>query len=386
MDTAAVDAYIRLTTQTPTPSLQPPLLPPLLQLAPTPVVTRHQSRLTSPLLSPAPSHAFTWQPSWQPARPPTPYHEPESPPTPLPTYSPHRDITYQHSVSAAAQQSSSAPAPAPLAQWRQAQAEEAARPIVPTPWQVFKWGTTEDNNQEPEPWGRAPVPCPSLHPTSPRTPMHTRSAHRPPATTTLNPRSSFRGGTTVIATASARDPSNSDPVAILPILVGLDSYSDVTVTVTVAAPEFVYNKRQIMESFGTGAGTSEYFEEGFIDIALLPHPARSRGFMPHHLPSSCSLLLGVPQLNELDILLDVHKKQRKLATSELVQSGYHPRYGIAARMPPVGNRFRHVGRTQRVQTRRFSPLLLPRHRRQPRFIYGRTSTNKGDQRAFSMRT
>jgi hypothetical protein len=84
MDTAAVDAYLRVTTQTPTPPLQPPpppLLPPLLQLSPEPVVTRHQSRPSSPLLSPAPSPAFTWQPSWQPARPPTPYHEPASPPT-----------------------------------------------------------------------------------------------------------------------------------------------------------------------------------------------------------------------------------------------------------------------------------------------------------------
>jgi hypothetical protein len=44
MDTAAVDAYLRSTTQTPTPPLQPPpppLLPPLLPLAPTPVLNRH---------------------------------------------------------------------------------------------------------------------------------------------------------------------------------------------------------------------------------------------------------------------------------------------------------------------------------------------------------
>jgi hypothetical protein len=159
MDTAAVDAYIRVTTQLPAPPLQPPpppQLPPLLQLSPESVVTRHQSRPPSPLLSLAPSPAFTWKPSWQPARPPTPYHEPASPPnTPLPTYSPHRDITYQHGASADLHQSSSAPAPAPLAQWRQAQSEEAARPIVPTPWTVFKWGTTEDTNQEPEPWGHS---------------------------------------------------------------------------------------------------------------------------------------------------------------------------------------------------------------------------------------
>jgi hypothetical protein len=60
----------------------------------------------------------------------------------------------------------------------------------------------------------------------------------------------------VIATASARDPSNPDPVAFVPILVGLDSYSDITV----AAPELVYNKRKITESVSTGAGASDYFE------------------------------------------------------------------------------------------------------------------------------
>jgi hypothetical protein len=119
----------------------------------------------------------------------------------------------------------------------------------------------------------------------------------------------------VIATTSTRDPSNPDPVAILPILVDLDSCSDVIV----AAPEFIYNKREIMESVGTGAGTSEYFEEGLIDIAdglysfhtLLALVASSH----HHLPHSCYLHLGVPQLNELDIRIDVHRKQRKLPLS-----------------------------------------------------------------------
>jgi hypothetical protein len=157
---------------------------------------------------------------------------------------------------------------------------------------------------------------------------HTRSAHRPPASTTTTARSSFRGGTTVIATASARDPSNPDPVSIVPILVGLDSYSDVTV----AAPELVYNKRKIVESVGTGAGTSEYYEEGFIDIAdglysfrTLPALVASS---PHHLPSSCALLLGVPQLNELDIRVDVHRKQRKLPLSS-----YDPSIILAADSP-----------------------------------------------------
>jgi len=200
---------------------------------------------------------------------------------------------------------------------------------VPTPWTIFKWGTTADNNEEPEPWGRASrAQSDSSSDSSPHSYAHTHSTHRPPASTARNPRSSFRGGTTVIATASARDPSNPDPVAILPILVGLDSYSDVTV----AAPEFVYNKRKIMESVGTGAGASEYFEEGFIDIAdglysfrTLPALVASS---PHHLPSSCSLLLGVPQLNALDIRVDVHRKQRNLPLSS-----YDPDIILAAESP-----------------------------------------------------
>jgi hypothetical protein len=132
----------------------------------------------------------------------------------------------------------------------------------------------------------------------------------------------------VIATASARNPSDPDPSTILPILVGLDSYSDVTV----AALEFVYNKRKISESVGTGARTSEYYEEEFIDIAdglysfhTLPALVASS---PHHLPTSCSLLLGVPQLNELDIRVDVHRKQRRLPLSS-----YDPAIILAADPP-----------------------------------------------------
>jgi hypothetical protein len=258
LDTAAVDAFVRMTTHIPTP---PPGRPPprvprsLLPPVPTPTVTPPRSRPLSPFFSPAPSPAFTWQ---RPSRPPTPFHEPESSPTPLTTYSPHRDITYQHESSDSAQQSSSAPAPAPLAQWRQAQVEEDARPVVPTPWKLFTWGTTEDNNQEPEPWGRASrASSDSSSNSSPHSYAHTHSAHRPPASHARPPRSSFRGGTTVIATASARDPSDPDPVAIVPILVGLDSYSDITV----AAPDLVYNKRKITESVGTGAGVIAWFSK-----------------------------------------------------------------------------------------------------------------------------
>jgi hypothetical protein len=236
LDTAAVNAFVRMTTHVPAPppGSPPPRLPRSL-LPPVPRLTTSPPLApTIPFFSPAPSPAFTWHP----APPPTPYHEPDSPPTPLITYSPHRDITYQHGSPDAAHQSSSAPASTPLAPWRQAQAEEDARPVVPTPWKKITWGTTADTNQEHEPWGRAPH---ASSDSSPHSYAHTRSAHRPPASHASSPRSSFRGGTTVIATASARDLSDPDPVAILPILVGLDSYSDITV----AAPELVYNKRKI---------------------------------------------------------------------------------------------------------------------------------------------
>ena len=136
----------------------------------------------------------------------------------------------------------------------------------------------------------SPDPAPEAY-------AHTRSAHRPPASATTAPRSSFRGGTTVIATASARDPSNPDPIAIVPIVVGLDSYSDVTV----ASRSITYNIRPIAESVGTGAGPSEYHEEGLVDISDGLYSFRTIpalvAFFPHHLPSSCALLLGVPQLN-----------------------------------------------------------------------------------------
>ncbi len=154
---------------------------------------------------------------------------------------------------------------------------------------------------------------------------HTRSAHQPPASSPAPSHSSFRGGTTVIATASTRNPSDPDPVAIVPILVGLDSYSDVTV----ASRAITYNIRKIADSVGTGAGPSDYHEEGLVDIADGLYSFRTVPALvassPHHLPSSCALLLGVPQLNELDICVDVHRKQRRLP----LQS-YNPEIQLAA--------------------------------------------------------
>jgi hypothetical protein len=268
--TAAVDAFHHLANQASRISNGTPAPPPP----------------PAPLLTPAPSPVFAWRPS----RAPNPFRIPDSPPSPPTSHSPHRDITYAHTRSAhrltdarlaasvpeniinrthhclpldgvlphpptiyasppfhavpewgqtaSAHQSSSASVPPPLSRWRQAQEDEHARPAVPTPWQPFRWGRHETDGSgpdtEPEPWGHTPRHSSDFS-TPTQSYAHTRSAHRPPAPTATTTRSSFRGGTTVIATASAWDPSNPDPASLVPILVGLDSYSDITV----AAPELV---------------------------------------------------------------------------------------------------------------------------------------------------
>ena len=124
--------------------------------------------------------------------------------------------------------------------------------------------------------------------------------------------SSFRGGTASNAFCSVRDPASPDPFATRSILVGIDSYSDVTI----AHRDIVYNVRSITETVQTGAGNSNYTEEGLVDIADGLYSFRTIPALvaqtPAHLPSSTHLLLGVPQINDLDIKCDVHRKQRRL--------------------------------------------------------------------------
>jgi hypothetical protein len=92
----------------------------------------------------------------------------------------------------------------------------------------------------------------------------------------------------------------------------LDSYSDVTV----AHRDIVYNIRTIHEQLSTGGGSTHYYEEGFVDLVDGPLSFRTiPALVAHHkshLPANCLLLLGVPQLNELDIKLDTHRKTRRL--------------------------------------------------------------------------
>ncbi len=114
------------------------------------------------------------------------------------------------------------------------------------------------------------------------------------------------------AFCSVRDPSCDDPFATRSILIGLDSYSDITV----AHRDIVYGLRPIEETVYTGAGASTYTEEGLVDIVDGLYSFRTIPALvartADRLPSSTHLLLGVPQLNELDVKCDIHCKQRRL--------------------------------------------------------------------------
>jgi hypothetical protein len=109
-----------------------------------------------------------------------------------------------------------------------------------------------------------------------------------------------------------RDPSSPDPLATRSIIVGLDSYSDVTV----AHRKIAYNIHRVAETVQTGAGEATYQEEGLVDIVDGLYSFRTIPALivqtPAHLPSSTHLLLGVQQINDLDIKCDVHRKQRRL--------------------------------------------------------------------------
>jgi transposase InsO family protein len=284
-------------------------------------------------------------------RPPTPRYAPDTPPSPPASSSViHEDISYDHSASAFVhpfraahsafvrpprpqfstevlphsapsggnnnsddedyceeQSSSSAPPPhSPF--W----GSDPALPVAPNPnfaptqggWQQFQWATQDDGEEpepDPQPWGRRRPPSNSSSESDKHLQSYAQAA------------SSFRGGTTVNAIASVRDPSNPrQPLATRSILLGLDSYSDVTV----AHRDIVYNVRAIHEQLSTGGGATQYYEEGLVDIVDGPCSFRTVPALvanhPTHLPSKCLMLLGVPQINELDIKLDTHRRQRRL--------------------------------------------------------------------------
>ena len=86
------------------------------------------------------------------------------------------------------------------------------------------------------------------------------STTQPP--TSDAPLSSFRGGTATNAFCTVRDPNSPDPLATRSIIVGLDSYSDVTV----AHRDIAYGIHRVAETVQTGAGDATYQEEGLVDI------------------------------------------------------------------------------------------------------------------------
>ena len=297
-------------------------------------------------------------------RPPTPYYVPASPVSPSPTRgTPHDDITYAMSTTSISSSRPSVPMPilptfpdvsssssvvipasASARDARESSCEpspmhprklqkldstattRAARPHIhtagisapwgdaplhaePAPvgqWQMFQWGNAGPHgpDPEPEPWASwPPYASPDSHPDEDDFPLSSY----------VQTRSSFQGGTTVNATGFVRDPTNlQHPLSTRPLLIGLDSYSDVTV----AHRSIVYNVRPIHESLSTGGGSTDYHEEGLVDIVDGPCSFRTIPALvasdPSHLPAKCLLLMGVPQLNELNIKLDTHRKARRL--------------------------------------------------------------------------
>jgi hypothetical protein len=147
-----------------------------------------------------------------------------------------------------------------------------------------------------------------------RSPEHTRETTSMALTTAAqyaSHSSSFRDGIAVNAFCSVRDPRNDDPFVTRSIIIGLDSYLDITV----AHRDIVYGRRSIEETVYTGAGAATYTEERLVDIVDGLYSFRTIPALvaqtDDHLPSSTHLLLGVPQINDLDIKCDVHRKHRR---------------------------------------------------------------------------
>ncbi len=245
------------------------------------------------------------------------------------------------------------PPPMQIPPWRQAQLDAlAAAPAPATPWTlptptamhadpdnepvphadhrpghrtVFIRALDPDHLLRHEPEGSRPAqtPAPNTEDSDEDSPMASYASPKPRSRRSGHGRtrtakhyastaSSFRGGTAVNAFCSVRDPHSDDPFATRSILVGIDSYSDITV----AHRDIVYGRRPIAETVYTGAGVATYTEEGLVDIADGFYSFRTIPALvaqtDDHLPSSTYLLLGVSQINELDVKCDVHRKARRL--------------------------------------------------------------------------
>jgi hypothetical protein len=250
-------------------------------------------------------------------RQPTPRYMPDSPASPIHEISsvPHADITYDLSRVAIHSSRSSAPShphqPArpplphlglPITQWGDGPLDMPPAALIAAPtWNTPTWGEDTNDHQEPEPepqsWGLSRPPSRSSSDSFPDDDDYDSSLYH-----YVQTRSSFQGG-----------PRNTrNPLSTRLLLVGLDSYSDVTV----ASRDIVYNVHPVLEHLSTGGGDTEYMEEGLVDIVDGPCSFRTIPALvatqPSHLPHNCLLLLGVPQLNDLDIKLDTHRTSRRL--------------------------------------------------------------------------
>jgi hypothetical protein len=163
--------------------------------------------------------------------------------------------------------------------------------VAPVQWQAFRWGTTTDSagpDPEPQPWSSRRPPSQSSSDSNPDPDDDHTHLHQYMQTS-----SSFRGRTRVNAIGHVRDPRNFNyPLATRSLLIGLDSYSDVTV----AHRDIVYAVRLIHENLVTGGGKKQYHEEGLVNIVDGPCSFRTIPALvacnPTHLPSKCQLLLA----------------------------------------------------------------------------------------------
>ncbi len=154
-------------------------------------------------------------------------------------------------------------------------------PVVPPAalgWVMPRWGGSandqKENDPEPPTWGSRSRPSLS----SSDSHLTDDDDEDLPLHHYTQTSSSFRGGTTVNATGYVRDPLNTrHPLSTRPLLIALDSYSDVTV----AHRDIVYAVRPIHERLLTGGGRPRRHRRRPL---LLPDHPRSRR-QPSH-PSS----------------------------------------------------------------------------------------------------
>ncbi len=280
----------------------------------TPDLDRARSRYSSPE-SPAIN---------QPRRRATPRYIPESPPR-EPDDLLQDDITYDLSASSAFQSSSASvpprpasvpprptkprsppppvdlppPAPASPPEWGNAPLYAPA--VAPAPWQAFAWGNDVSYTgpePEPQPWGPTRPPSRSSSESNPDDESQNEFPYYDEDRTHLQQymqtASSFKGGTTVNAIAHVRDTRNPNyPLATRSLVIGLDSYSDVTV----AHRDIVYDVRPVHENLSTGGGKTSISSTARARSApYLPSSLTTRPISP---PSAYYCFLAYPKSTSL---------------------------------------------------------------------------------------